>query len=436
MWRRTGVGTLVVLGTILAMLSILAIWISRQVMETDQWTETSSELLEDPAIQSAVSGYLVDQLFTRVDVEAELRSALPPRAEGLAGPAAGALRRGAEDVALRAMKRPEVQQAWEDANRQAHEVFVKIVEGGGDIVSTEGGVVTLDLKAMLTEISQRTGIGGRIAARLPADAATIEVLRSDQLDTAQTVAKNLKPLALVLVLLMLACYGGAIALARGRRRTTLRACGIGLVFAGVAALAIRSIGGQSIVDSLASTAAVRPAIEDTWSIGTSLLVGVATATIAYGVLVIIGAWLAGPTRAATSVRRAIAPYARDWRIAYAFLVAVILLVLLWAPTEGTRRVLPALALIILLVAGYEVLRRQTKAEFPDAVRGRISFSKARDALRRSPPAATTELAASAPAEIAEDTSVAELERLTELHRAGGLDDAEFAAAKQRVLTRT
>src|SRR5215213_942979 len=162
--RLTFARILVVVGTLLAMLSILAVWISRQALETDQWTKTSSELLEQPSVQTAISGFLVDQLYANVDVEAELRAALPDRADALAGPAAGALRRGAEDVAQRALRRPRVQEAWENANRQAHEAFVDVVvEGEGAVLTNEQGVVTLDLKSLLNEISQRTGIGDRLA---------------------------------------------------------------------------------------------------------------------------------------------------------------------------------------------------------------------------------------------------------------------------------
>src|SRR4051794_37730402 len=97
---------LVVLGTLLALLAILAIWVSRQALETDQWTETSSKLLESPAVQSAVAGYLVDQLYANVDVTGQVRSALPKRAQPLAGAAAGALRRGAADGPPPALPRP------------------------------------------------------------------------------------------------------------------------------------------------------------------------------------------------------------------------------------------------------------------------------------------------------------------------------------------
>jgi hypothetical protein len=442
MGRRTLIGALVTAGALLGVVAILAVWVSRQALETDQWTETSSELLEDPAIQTAVAGFLVDQLYANVDVEAELREALPPRADPLAGPAAGALRRGAEDVAQRALARPRVQAAWEQANRQAHELLVDVVEGGGDVVSTEQGIVTLDLKALLDEIVRRTGIGTRVASRIPADAAQIEIVRSDELESVQTVGRVLKPLALVLVLLMLACFAVAIAVAGaiGRRRETLRACGIALVFAGAGALALRSLGGDAVVEALAGTAAVEPAIEATWEIGTSFLVGVAGATIAYGVFVIVCAWVAGPTRAAVAVREFAAPYVQDLRIAYGALTAVILLLLLWAPTEGFRRVLPAVILIALIVLGFEVLRRRIHAEFPDAERGarRPALERAREAVHRARTGAQTRRATpgnGAPAAHEDDTA-AQLERLDELHRAGGLDDEEFAAAKQRILTKT
>src|SRR4051812_30238079 len=187
MRRLTVARALIALGTLLAILAVLAVWISRQVLETNQWTQTSSQLLEQPAVQRAVAGYLVDQLYANVDVQGELRSALPPQLSPLAGPAAGALRQGAETVARRALRGPRVQQAWEDANRRAHVVLLRIINGGGSVVATNGGVVTLDLRTLLNQIAQQTGIGDRVVGKLPASAASIRILRSDQLDAAQKV---------------------------------------------------------------------------------------------------------------------------------------------------------------------------------------------------------------------------------------------------------
>jgi hypothetical protein len=429
---------LIVLGTLLTFLAITGIWISRQALETDQWTQTSSKLLESPAIQSALAGYLVDQLYANVDVTGEVRSALPKRAQPLAGAAAGALRRGAEDLTRRALARPRVQQLWETANRNAHQQLVNVIEGGNNNVSTANGTVTLNLKGMLDDIAARTGVGSRVAAKIPPSAAQITVLRSDQLDTAQKVGKALKPLAAVLVLLALACFGGAIALGEGKRRQVLRSTGFALVLAGLGGLVAQKVLGDQVVSSLASTASIEPAVRDAYDIGTSLLSDIAWATIAYGLIVVVGAWLAGPMGLAVSLRTWMAPYLRDWRIAYGTTAGVILLVLLWGPTEGTRRPVPALVLIALVAGGVEALRRQVAREHPDAERGEsgAAMARARELAGRARSAVasrTTVESDLVPAGAGGVSAVADLERLDELHKQGVLDDAEFAAAKTRVL---
>lgn len=435
--RRVSIGLLIGAGTVLALLAILSLWIARQALETDQWTRTSSKLLESPAVQTAVAGYLVDQLYANVDVQGEIAAALPPRAAPLAGPAAGALRQGAEQVARRALQRPVVQSAWEQANRRAHARLVQIIDGGGSTVSTAGGEVTLDLRALLGEVAARSGIGDRVVAKLPADAGTIVLMRSRQLKTAQSIAHALKPIAALLVVLALGCYAGAIGLARGRRRQALRAAGFGLIVAGVAALVVRRVAGDEVVAQVASTAAVRPAADATWTIGTSLLVNVATASILYGAVVVVAAWLAGPMRLATALREALAPYLRDWRIAYGATALALLLVFLWGPTEGTRRPLPAVLLTLLVLGGVEALRRQVRREFPLAERGsgtrRLGQARAAFARLRQETAGHVHRGGDGRGQPAAHEPIAQLERLSELHRRGDLDDAEFAAAKRQVL---
>src|SRR3954451_16080602 len=120
MGRRTVARGLVVLASILAFAGILAVWANRQLLDTDNWTKTSTELLQRPVIRQQLAGFLVDQLYANVDVQGELAQALPPRIQPLAGPAASGLRELADRVALRALENPHVQGLWADANRQAH----------------------------------------------------------------------------------------------------------------------------------------------------------------------------------------------------------------------------------------------------------------------------------------------------------------------------
>jgi hypothetical protein len=168
-------------------LAVLSIWTNRQVLNTDNWTKTSSELLQQPVIRARIADRLSDELFRSVDIEATLREALPPRAQILAAPAANALRTQVEKQALKALERPDVQQLWADANRSAHEQLLLVLEGGGSTVSTRNGQVVLDVKQLLTELQNRVGVGGRLRKVLPASATQITLFRSNELSTAQTV---------------------------------------------------------------------------------------------------------------------------------------------------------------------------------------------------------------------------------------------------------
>ena len=280
--RRPLAIALVAIASLLAYLAIVAIWVDRQALNTDNWTQASSQMLENPTVRNRVAEYMVEQLYANVDVEAEIREALPERAQPLAGPVAGAVRNFVERAANEVLSRPRAQAAWEEANRAAHELLVRTLEGGGPVVQTTGGVVVLDLKQLITELEARTGIGGRVLTRLPADAAQVTVLRSDQLELAQDAFTVLDALPIVSVVLSLALFGIALAVAPGWRRQAVRGYGFGLVAAGAAALATRSLAGDAIVDSLVQTEAGVPAAREIWAIVTELLDAAAVAAIFYG----------------------------------------------------------------------------------------------------------------------------------------------------------
>ena len=364
--RRVLPSVLVVLATLLAFLAIFALWANRQLLDTDNWTETSAEVLENQEVQKQLSIFLVDELYTNVDVQARIQEALPPRADVLAGPAAGGLKGLLEDAVDALLDRPLAQDAWENANRAAHERFLQIVEDEGEAVSTAGGDVVLDLKVLLQQTEERAGIGGRLEERIPEGAAQLTIMKSDELELAQDIVGAMKAIAVVLLILAFGLFALAVFLARGRRRETMRAVGIGFIVAGAGALLARSLAGNFVVEELVKTESVKPAVEATWGIGTSLLVEAATASILYGVFFVLAAWMAGPTAWAVQARRFLAPYLREPRYAYGAFGVVAFLLIAWGPTPALRKPLSALILLALLAGGVEALRRQTAREHPDA----------------------------------------------------------------------
>jgi hypothetical protein len=115
--------------TVLAVLAILAVWANRQLLNPDNWANTSGKLLENAAVRDATSSYLVNQLYANVDVAGELKGRLPPQLQQLAGPISGALRNAAFTAAQQALAAPRVQDAWKRANKAADQTFVNIVNG-------------------------------------------------------------------------------------------------------------------------------------------------------------------------------------------------------------------------------------------------------------------------------------------------------------------
>jgi len=404
-------------------LAIFSIWVNRQALNTDNWVDTSTNLLQNEEVRARLSNYLADQLFADVDVQAELEGTLPPRLAPLAGPAAGALHQLAPQVAQRALDTPQFESLWSQANRTAHESLLKILNDEGSAISTGGGEVTLDLSALLSQIGGQ--LGGGIASKVPPDAGKLTILKSDELSLAQDVTNLIRRLPIVLTLLALLFYGLAVYLAGPRRREALRSVGFGFLIAGVLALALRQFAGNMVTDALADGDSVRPAVDAVWSIGTALLRTVAVSAISFGILVVIAAWLAGPTRLATNLRREAAPYLRERPAsAYAVVAVVFLALILWAPVAAFQKPIGLILLAVLMAIGTEVLRRQTAAEFPNA-----TFAEGlADRMRASVPGRTG--SAQAPPK---QTKIDRIERLSELKEKGALTEAEFESAKAEVL---
>src|SRR6476620_8937728 len=338
--RRRVVRGLVILGSVLAFLSVFAIWTERQALNTDDWVHTSGRLLKNETIRSTLSDYLVDQLYENVDVSKELEEILPGDTKDLAGPAAGGLRQVAGQGAEKALETSTAQDLWEQANRSTHEQLLAVLENKKEAVETENGEVKLNLGSLLTNLAEQIGIGESLAEKLPPDAAQIEILKSDQLKTAQDIAVAIKGLALLLSILTLA---------------------------GFAVVVVRHSAGGIVVDQLVTVESATPAGEAAWDIGTSLMTSIAKTVIIVGLLFLAAGWLASPTSGARATRRFMAPTLRVHpAYVYTGLAIIVCIYFLSGPTQGLRTFLTTLIIAGMAAFGIHELRKQTEEEFPEA----------------------------------------------------------------------
>ncbi|MDX6623794.1 MAG: hypothetical protein QOE75_1726 [Solirubrobacterales bacterium] len=464
--RRRTVKGLIVLASVFAFLSVFGIWVERQALNTDDWVGTSGRLIENEKIRTALADYLVDQLYENVDVEKDVEERLPDDLKEFAGPLAGGARQFAGDGAVKVLETSTAQNLWEDANRTAHEQLIAVLEDKKEAVETDEGNVRLNVGSLVTNLANQIGIGAELAEKLPPDAGQIEILKSDELKTAQNIAVAIKGLALVFSILTFALFALAIYLYKENRWVAVLFSGIGLIAAGFAVIVARQIAGGIVVDQLVVDESVKPAAEAAWSIATSLMVSIATTVIVVGVLFAVAGWLASPHPSSRATRKVIAPALRDYSPwVYTGLAIIVSIYFLSSSIQGLRSFLTTLIVALMAAAWIHELRKQCIEEFPEAkfsdtfgaprdrvvsaVKGanlgeraaKLGESAKKVRLPEVPrgdggetagaEAPTTE----APTAVidAEDARLARLERLGELREKGILTDEEFAAEKTRVL---
>jgi hypothetical protein len=358
--RRIGVTALLVVGTLLWTAFGLGIWAKRQALNTDNWVDTSDQLLENEEIRTALAVFIVDQLYDSDAVQTRLKEALPPRLDGLAGPAAAGLKEIAQRNAPRVLGTAAALNAWQTANRTAHDKLLDIINNG-----VLGRDVSLDLKSLVEEVASGTGLPASAADRLPPNVANLTVATPDELENVRDLLHLFETLVWVLLVLALACFAGAVALARDRRRTVLNLGGC-LMFAGIAILAFRTLAGKYVVEALAEAPNAHAIADDAWGIVTRLMVDVAEGTLLFGFFVLVGAWLIGPGRRATAVRRFSAYTLREQAgVTRVVLGFVILLLVIWGPVPWTQRLWTILIFTVIAFAWLERIRYRTVSEFPE-----------------------------------------------------------------------
>jgi putative oligomerization/nucleic acid binding protein len=425
--HRVLVPVLVVLGAVCLLVSTVSVWIRDIALDPDVWADQSGQLLESEDVRDALAVFIVDQAYSSADVEARLEESLPERLKPLAGPASSQLRGVAYQTASEALARPRVQELWRSTNRAVNAQLVALLEGDTERLQLSGDAVVLDLDQIVANVAGRIGAGDEATETVQERVEPIVILRSDQLSLAQDAVKALKALSFWPLILTLAFWAGAVYLARGRRREAVRMIAVSLILLGVVLLVVRRLGGAAVVDSLVQAESLKAAVADVWAVLTSLLAESAAAGILVGAIALVGTWLAGPTRRATAIRHWLAPTFRDRpALPHLVLALVLLLVLLWGPTGTPRRFISVVIVTILVFVGLELFRRQTVAEFPNAVPGEVN------PLAWRPGRAAAE--ASSDVEAQPTAKLERLERLAALHERGALTDDEYDAEKTLVLS--
>jgi hypothetical protein len=359
--RRAAVTALIVLGALLGVCSVVAVWIDRTVAERSNYVDVTGDVLADPEVSDAVAAALVNDLWVRVDVPATLAERLPREVQPLAGPASAALQELTVRTAQRILARPRAQQLWRTANAVAHSQLMALIRGDSP-ASGEDGSVVLDLEPLVLELAASVGVTDQAEAALEArPLGQFVVVPADKVSTARKLIDLLDRLALVLGPLALIVLGAAVWLSRDRRRT-LWTIAFVFIVVGIAVGVARRVGGRYLVDTVAQTPTGKDVGADVWQVVSRQLGDAAWTLIFVGFVALAGFWFAGAGERARAARHRLGAYLSDRRYLYGALALAVLLLLWWSPVDATRRVQPMVLGIALAILGIEALRRQVMRE--------------------------------------------------------------------------
>jgi hypothetical protein len=366
-WKRISSWVLLVLACILAVLSVVTVFARNQLLNTDDYVNTVAPLASNPAIQTQVAAKVSENLIARADVQARVKAALPPKAGPLAAPITSGLEALTDKVALKTVQSKQFYTLWVTVNRASHKQLVAVLTGSGQgSVSSKDGKVEINLSQLEARVKKNLDARGITAFdKVPAVKGLNFVLfQSQDLAKIQKLTKLLNDLAIVLPVITLLGFAGAVVLARNRRRGLVRAAtglalSMALILVAVGVARNQYLSGLNPNQSVAANQAVIDTVTGTLRLAVRIILIVA-AVVAIVALIAgnrrLRAWMAGEDRPQwmTNVHLFVARHRRvlQWGI---LALAVLVLVIWSSPTTLVAIVVVLIALaaegIVGLLAG-------------------------------------------------------------------------------------
>jgi len=301
-WRRFAVVLLIVLGSIVAALGNVTLWVRDAVLDTDEWVATVAPLSQNDIIVDAVSLYVVGDVFEAIDVEQVARDVLPEEVSFLSRSLVGGLQSLVRDVVAELIKSDQFNAVWVAVNRTAHQVIVGALRHDSGLLYLKDGQLALDLREPFAFIEETLGLDG-LNLFADEDWGEFVLLESHQVAMVQQVLGMLNAVGLLLPLVALILYVIAWLISLWRRRTVQWigvAVAITMALSLVAYALTKPVLLASIVNPL-----MRAVGGEIWDVVTRRLVGQTIFVLVVGLILAGAAVLAGPHPRAVAFREGV-----------------------------------------------------------------------------------------------------------------------------------
>ncbi len=310
-------GVALLLACLTIVLATTALWVHQVVLNTDRFTATVTDIVEDPAFIAPIATKVSQQVVTALDVQTRLQDQLPGPSKLLAGTMSAAVQGIIERQLGQALENPRVRDALLTAISRTHARLVRFLRGDSTALTIVDGKVQLNvypvIGAAITELQSigvipadaklpdltadeaPSAINARLQTALgitlPADFGTIPLMEAKRLETAQTLVTAFDVVVIVLIALAILLSVLAVWLATNRRRMVIY-LSIGVIVAFIIARSGTRWASSSVVDGIAD-AGLRGSALAVLDAVVNAFVGFTTVVLIATVILLIVAYLAG-----------------------------------------------------------------------------------------------------------------------------------------------
>ena len=312
-WRTPVSALLIVIGCILAPVSVVGVWTANQVSDTNRYVQNIEPLIHDPAIQNALTDKITVAITSHLNVTGYTSQAASfltskglPRVGTLLktfGPAISSAVTGyIHNTVHKIVTSDRFANTWVQVNKVAHQTLVQALSGQNGAIAVSNGQVTIDLAPFIAIVKQNlVARGFTLVNSLPPIHPTLALFSSKTLVQAQTLYRLINDLKIVLPILSLLLIAAGVYIARNHRRALI---GAGLGFAGsmlvlgALLLVFRGIYLNSVPNSVFPSDAAAAAFDTLVRFIKEAL----RVLLLVGLVVAIGAFFSGPSVTAARTR--------------------------------------------------------------------------------------------------------------------------------------
>jgi hypothetical protein len=314
-WRAPLATVLIVIGCLLAPVSVVGVWTANQVSDTNRYIANIEPLIHNPAIQNSITDNITTAITTHLNVAgltnqaaALLTSKGLPRVGTLLHTFSGAIASSVagfiHSTVHKIITSPQFANAWIQVNTVAHQALVKTLSGQASSISVSNDRVVLDLAPFINIVKQAlVKRGFTLVNSLPPIHPTIALFSAKSLVQAQSLYRLINDLKIVLPILSLLLIALGVYLNRNHRRALIGA-GLGFAASMLVLGALLLVARGAYLNSVPSNVLSSDAAAAAFDTLVRFIKEALRVLLLVGLIVAVAAFLTGPSVTAVRTRAA------------------------------------------------------------------------------------------------------------------------------------